>query len=120
MSLRAYQRAAERAESPRETEYRLFGEVTRSLMAAAESGPDALQERMVALDWNRRLWTTLASDCSRTDNALPPGVRAQIISLSLWVNRHTSAVMRREESFQPLIDVNRSIMEGLRVQAAAA
>jgi flagellar protein FlaF len=48
------------------------------------------------------------------------GVRAQIISLSLWVNRHTSAVMRKEESIQPLIDVNRSIMEGLRIQTAAA
>jgi len=120
MSLKAYQTARERAESPRETEYRLFGEVTRSLMAAADAGVEDMQTRMSALDWNRRLWTTLAGDCSRTDNALPIGVRAQIISLSLWVNRHTSAVMRQEETFQPLIDVNRSIMEGLRVQQAAA
>ena len=119
MSLKAYQTARERAESPRETEYRLFGEVTRSLMAAADVDVDDLQARATALDWNRRLWATLASDCSRKDNALPVGVRAQIISLSLWVNRHTSAVMRQEESFQPLIDVNRSIMEGLRTQAAA-
>ncbi len=120
MSLRAYQTATERSESPRQTEYRLFGEVTRSLMAAAEADAEDVQTRVAALDWNRRLWTTLASDCSRNDNALPVGVRAQIISLSLWVNRHTSAVMRKEESFQPLIDVNRSIMEGLRLQAAAA
>jgi flagellar protein FlaF len=119
MSLKAYQTARERAESPRETEYRLFGEVTRSLMAAAEDGAMDTQARVAALDWNRRLWTTLASDCSRADNALPVGVRAQIISLSLWVSRHTSAVIRQEESFQPLIEVNRSIMEGLRLQAAA-
>jgi flagellar protein FlaF len=119
MSLRAYQKAAERAETPRETEYRLFGEVTRSLMSAADAAADQ-HAKMVALDWNRRLWTTLASDCSRTENGLPVGVRAQIISLSLWVNRHTSAVMRKEESIQPLIDVNRSIMEGLRIQTAAA
>jgi flagellar protein FlaF len=46
-------------------------------------------------------------------------VRAQIISLSLWVNRHTSKVIRRQEDIQPLIDVNRSIMEGLRVQPPA-
>jgi len=118
MSLRAYQKAAERAENPRETEYRLFGEVTRSLMEAASS--EDLQVRTVALDWNRRLWTTLAGDCSRVDNGLPIGVRAQIISLSLWVNRHTSQVIRKEEGFQPLIDVNRSIMEGLRPQFQAA
>lgn len=120
MSLKAYQTARERAESPREVEYRLFGEVTRSLMDAAGASAEDVQTRMFALDWNRRLWTTLAGDCSRRDNALPVGVRAQIISLSLWVNRHTSAVMRQEESFQPLIDVNRSIMEGLRVQPVAA
>ena len=112
MSLKAYQSASERAESPRETEYRLFGEVTRSLMAASKA--EDLSTRANALDWNRRLWSTLAYDCSRSGNGLPPNVRAQIISISLWVNRHTSQVMRREEEFQPLIDVNRSIMEGLK------
>jgi len=44
---------------------------------------------------------------------MPEAARAQIISLSLWVNRHTSAVMRREEEIEPLIDINRIIMQGL-------
>ena len=35
MSLRAYEQAAQRTESPRDLEYRLFGQVTRSLMEAA-------------------------------------------------------------------------------------
>ena len=35
MSLQAYQRAAEQAEGPKQTEYRLFGLVTRALMEAA-------------------------------------------------------------------------------------
>jgi flagellar protein FlaF len=113
MSLQAYQRTAQASESPREAEYRLFGQVTRALMAAAETDDGDLQTRMEALDWNRRLWGALATDCAREDNQLPEAVRAQIISLSLWVNRHTSAVMRRQEDFQPLIDVNRMIMQGL-------
>jgi flagellar protein FlaF len=120
MSLQAYKTAAERAESPRETEYRLFGEVTRALMAAAAADTSDVKTRIAALDWNRRLWSALAADCSSDGNALPSGVRAQIITLSLWVNRHTSAVMRNQESFQPLIDVNRSIMQGLRAQPEAA
>jgi len=37
MSLQAYQQAAQQAENPRDTEYRLFGEVTRALMKAAEA-----------------------------------------------------------------------------------
>ncbi|MDB5421160.1 MAG: flagellar FlaF family protein [Brevundimonas sp.] len=113
MSLQAYQRAAQQAESPREAEYRLFGQVTRALMAASTVPDDDFLTRMDALDWNRRLWTALASDCSSSDNKMAAPVRAQIISLSLWVNRHTSAVMRREEEFEPLIEINRIIMQGL-------
>jgi flagellar protein FlaF len=113
MSLQAYQRATQQAESPREAEYRLFGQVTRALMAAATVPEDDFLTRMDALDWNRRLWTVLASDCSSAENQMSAPMRAQIISLSLWVNRHTSAVMRREEQFEPLIDINRIIMQGL-------
>jgi flagellar protein FlaF len=112
MSLRAYQQTSERTENPRETEYRLFGEVTRALIQAQDT-VDA-QVRTAALDWNRRLWTLLAADCSGPNNLLSKEVRAQIVSLSLWVGRHTSKAIRREEDIQPLIDVNRSIMEGLR------
>ena len=120
MSLQAYQQVSARAESPRELEYRLFGQVTRALLEAAETDPTDLKTRMDALDWNRRLWSTLATDCASADNALPEAVRAQIISLSLWVNRHTSAVMRRQEDFEPLIDLNRIMMQGLAPQSAAA
>jgi flagellar protein FlaF len=120
MALQAYQQAAQRAESPRQTEYRLFGQVTRALMAAADAPVDDFLARMDALDWNRRLWSVLASDCASAGNAMPAPLRAQIISLSLWVNRHTSAVMRKEEAFEPLIEINRIIMQGLAIQAPAA
>jgi flagellar protein FlaF len=120
MSLRAYEQAAQRAESPRDLEYRLFGQVTRSLMEAAEMDHTQIGARMEALDWNRRMWATLASACQHHDNALPIPLRAQIVSLSLWVGRHTSAVMRREEDIAPLIDINRIIMQGLAGQAEAA
>jgi flagellar protein FlaF len=113
MSLQAYQRTAQASENPKTTEYRLFGEVTRALIAASETEANDFQARIDALDWNRRLWSALANDCARPENQLPEVVRARIISLSLWVNRHSSAVMRREEDFQPLIDVNRMIMQGL-------
>ena len=113
MSLRAYQQASQRAETPREVEYRLFGQVTRSLMDAAELPEHEIGARMEALDWNRRMWSALAADCGAPGNNLPPPLRAQLISLSLWVGRHTSAVMRREEEFGPLIDINRIIMQGL-------
>lgn len=113
MSLNAYRQAAARSETPREMEYRLFTEVTLALIAASKLDRSDIAGRMDALDWNRRLWTTLSDDCSRPDNALPKPLRASIISLALWVGRHTSAVMRGAEEIEPLIEINRMIMQGL-------
>ncbi|HEX7758455.1 MAG TPA: flagellar biosynthesis regulator FlaF [Caulobacteraceae bacterium] len=122
MGLRAYQQAAARSETPREAELRLFGQVTRALVEAAAVSDDDFKTRIEALDWNRRLWSALATDCSVADNNLPASLRAQIISLSLWVNRHSSLVMRKQETFDALIDINRMMMQGLssRPESAAA
>jgi flagellar biosynthesis activator protein FlaF len=114
MSLQAYQQAAQRAESPRDTEYRLFAEVTRALMDAAQGDARDLKTRVAALDWNRRLWTTLATDCASPQNRLPDHLRASIISLSMFVSRHTSETIRGGGPLDLLIEVNRSIMQGLR------
>ena len=113
MSLQAYKKAAQQAESGREMEYRLFGEVTRSLIEASKLDRTEFQKRMDALHWNRQLWNALATECSDPQNRLPEAARAQIISLSLFVNRHTSAVMRGDESIEDLIILNRTIMQGL-------
>lgn len=120
MSLQAYQKATLRSEDPRQTEYRLFGQVTRALMEADRLDKSEIAKRMDALDWNRRLWSVLGSDCALAGNGLPEGLRAQIISLSIWVNRHTSMVMRSQEEIQPLIEVNRLIMQGLAPREASA
>lgn len=120
MSLKAYQTTAQRTENPRLTEYRLFGQVTRALLDAEKLDRSKIVERMEALDWNRRMWSALAADCSVEGNGLPDMVRANIISLSIWVGKHTSAVMRNTEEIGPLIDVNRIIMQGLAPTGADA
>jgi flagellar protein FlaF len=88
-------------------------------MAAAQAESDDFRSRIDVLDWNRRIWMTLAADCSLPTNPLDPQLRARIISLSMWVGRHSSAVMRGEETFEPLIEVNRIMMQGLGARAAA-
>ena len=102
-------------------EYRLFGQVTRALIEASKTDPNDLSTRMDALDWNRRVWSTLAAECGRPENALPKPLRASIISLGIWVGKHTSLVIRGEDDFEALIEVNRMIMQGLAggQQAAA-
>ena len=120
MSLQAYQQAAARGESPRETEYRLFAQVTLALMDAAKCDPTDIRGRIDALDWNRRVWSVLGTACADSANALPPELRASIISLSIWVGKHTSQVIRRKEDIEPLIEINRMIMQGLRGDGRAA
>ena len=120
MGLQAYQQASQRSENPRDAEYRLFGQVTVALMDAAKADKSDLRRKMDALDWNRRMWSALATDCSAPSNTLPESVRAHIISLSIWVHKHTSAVMRGEEEFEALIDINRMIMQGLNARSEAA
>ncbi|MDZ4690071.1 flagellar biosynthesis regulator FlaF [Terricaulis sp.] len=119
MSIKAYQRAATQAENPRELEYRAFGQVTAGLVRIkdAELPPASVAE---VLDANRRLWNLLSADCSAKENALPMGLRAQIISLALWVARYSSAVMREGADVEPLIDINRTMMEGLAARETAA
>ncbi len=120
MSLQAYQQAATRAENPRDLEYRLFAQVTRALMEAAALDKSEIGQRADALDWNRRLWATLGADCSDPGNQLPKPLRASFISLAIFVDKHTSLAIRNKEEIEPLIEINRMIMQGLASQGSAA
>jgi flagellar protein FlaF len=120
MSLRAYQQAAQRAETPRDVEYRLFAQVTRALLDLKSTPREDLRAWIDVLHWNRRIWAALADDCSTSSNALPEQTRAQVISLSLFVHRTTSQVMRRETDIDVLIDLNRTMMQGLSGRPEAA
>ena len=112
MSIKAYQRAATQADDPRQLEYRAFGQVTAGLVRVKEAAPATIVIAE-ALDANRRLWNVLSADCSTPENQLPPPLRAQIVSLALWVSRYSSEVLRDGADLDPLIDVNRTMMEGL-------
>ncbi len=118
MGLQKYQATRKASELPRETEYRLFAQVTAALMRA-QAEQLAGAPLVDALDWNRRLWSTLSTDCGVPDNGLPPSLRGQIISLSLWVSRYSSDVASGKADMDALIDVNRAIMDGLATNAAA-
>ena len=116
MSLKAYQQTQTTTENPRATEYRLFGQVTGALLNAKET--NAVGGPLVeAVDWNRRLWRTLAADCMDDRNTLTQDVRASIISLSLWVSKYSRSVTRDKASLDPLIEINRTIMQGLQSSA---
>ncbi|MBB6124296.1 flagellar biosynthesis regulator FlaF [Sphingobium subterraneum] len=112
MSVSAYKRAQVATEHPRDTEHRLLSQVTGAMIDAQQRGE---QGRALAdiLHWNREIWQTFGAICGDSANRLPPPLRAGIISLSLWVDRHSSEVIAEREGIEDLIAVNRMIMEGL-------
>jgi len=120
MSHEAYQQAQKQTSAPRDTEYRAFAKATRALMKAAEAGHGDLKLMIDAIHINRTLWGALANDCADPANQLPEGTRARIISLSRWVTSYSSDVMRARESVEPLIDINRIMMDGLAGKAPMA
>lgn len=117
MSLHAYQSAHSRVETPRATEARLLSRITGELMEARDASLSGVA-LIGPLHRNREVWGAFATDCGAPGNGLPAALRAQIISLALWVDRYTSDVMLGRESIEGLIDLNRTIVEGLRASPA--
>jgi len=119
MSLDAYQRARTMVESPRSTEHRLMSQITGDMMVARDAGVNGAA-LMPILHRNREVWRAFANACGTTGNQLPDALRAGIVSLGLWVDRFTSDVVAGRESIEELIGVNRSVIDGLSGEQAAA
>jgi flagellar protein FlaF len=113
MTLQAYQNTQRITEDPRSTEYRLFGQVTGALIDVQKTGRDG-GTLIEVIDWNKKLWRTLAADCMDDRNQLPNDIRAKIVSLSLWIAKYSRQVTRNGASLDPLIEVNRNMMQGLK------
>ena len=111
MSVAAYQQANRNSETPRQTEYRAFAIFTRALEEAEAEGSIAVVK---AVADNRQLWLTLQIDLASSENKLPKELKAQLISIAIWVDRYSNAAMKGEASLDPLISVNKQIMEGLK------
>jgi flagellar protein FlaF len=112
MSYDKYQTTQSLIGSSRQVEYRLFADVTKALMEVLAE-PIRDKSFYEAIDRNRRLWLVLQMDLSSAENKLPDDVKAQLISLSIWVDRECRQILRDDGDVQALINVNRSIMEGL-------
>ncbi len=112
MSLTAYHRARTLVEDPRATECRLMRQITAEMIAARDAGLSGVPLTPV-LFRNREVWNAFTSACAVRGNRLPDALRASIVSLGLWVDRYTTDVAAGRDEIDALIDVNRSIIEGL-------
>lgn len=97
---------------PRRMELDVFEKATGSLVEHKDkdSQDEAFRD---AVDFNRRLWRALEVDLGSESNKLPDSLKAKLISVAMWVDRHSDLVQRGEAKVDALIDVNQTIMKGL-------
>jgi len=110
----AYKQTITETEEPREIERKVFLQVTGELERAARENKTPLSPNALdALGRNQKLWGELMFDCAYKDNPLPDSLKAGIISLALFVDRHTPHVISGEKTIEPLLEINRNIIKGL-------
>ena len=119
MSLAAYQSARRLSEAPRDTEHRLMGQITGEMIVARDAKKERA-ELVGPLHRNREMWNIFSADCTSPGNELPGELRASIISIALWVDRFSSEVIAGREQIDDLIEVNRTVMEGLAAHRLTA
>lgn len=110
----AYANPGQPTRTLRGTEYEIFARITHRLKHAASRSKSDFAGLARALYENRRLWTTLASDVASPGNELPEQLRARIFYLNEFTQAHSRKVLAGEASVDVLLDINTSIMKGLR------
>ena len=127
MSVAAYKRTISHTEAPRQIERRILAQVTSELeekflaFDQSERQLDRLQilaEGLRDTLWtNQRVWMAFKMDLLDNENLLNPSLRAALISIAVWVEKHTQSVLSGSKKVRPLIEINRSIIDGLGGQA---
>jgi len=94
-------------------EYKAFSKVTARI-ASWNEDTDPFAKLAEALCENQLLWTVLGADVADSGNDLPAPLRAQLFYLTEFTNHQTRKVMAGEAKPAILVEINTSIMRGLR------
>ena len=84
------------------------------LMSARDAGMDS-RETVDAIQFMNRVWTSFIEDLGSNENALPQELRANLISIGLWLLREAEEVRQgRSDNFEGLIEVSQIIRDGIQ------
>ncbi|WP_179380960.1 flagellar biosynthesis regulator FlaF [Jannaschia marina] len=103
--------------SPGRAEALVFAKVTRRMEQVFADPAAAPSLRISLLNDNRRLWRAAAVACADDMNAMPDQLRASLLSLAGFVDRHTSAVLGGSGDPGVLCEINRRVAAGLSAGA---
>jgi len=78
---------------------------------AEQNSIDAVE----AIHFTRRLWTALVDDLAQPDNELPQELRANLISIGIWILKEVERIRQGEsDDFDGIIEISDSIRKGIR------
>ncbi len=98
----------------RERERQALDHSINLLQKAQVAGPNST-ESTEAVAFVRKLWSMLIEDLGNTDNDLPKELRAQIISIGIWILKEAENIRSdRTTDLSGLISVSKAIAEGLK------
>lgn len=109
----AYASPATPTKTDKSLEYDVVARVTSGLRAASSDVENfGLTAR--AVDENRRMWSLIASSVGDSDNQYPPELKAQLFYLYEFTLLHSRKILQGEADVHPLVDINLSILRGLK------
>ena len=72
-------------------------------------------EAIEAIHFLNRVWSSLIEDLGSPENALPGELRANLISIGLWLLREAEDLRQgRSDNFDGLIEVSQIIRDGIQ------
>lgn len=85
------------------------------LMKSALSRGRNSTEAVEAIYYTRRLWIRLTEDLCLPDNQLDNELKANLISIAIWILNETEKIRKREsDNFQGIIEITTIIRDGLK------
>jgi len=117
----AYAQQQKRNLSPREVEAMAFTKAAL-MLEDAKKVSNNINEYSKALRFNHLLWTIIQADLTDPENQLPPEIKANVMSLSIFVDKQTTKALRSSvpTDLDVLININRNLAAGLRSTPGAA
>ena|SRR5579871_2567758 len=111
----AYQQQQKRGLTPREVEAMAFTKAAL-MLEDAKKHIGNITEYSKALRFNHLLWTIIQADLTDPENQLPPEIKANVMSLSIFVDKQTTKALRSTtvSELDVLININRNLAAGLR------
>jgi flagellar protein FlaF len=103
----------ESSRSMRAQEARALDRVISMLHEAEATGPRS-REGISALYQLKTLWTVFLDDLKGVDNGLPAKLRAQLISIGIWIIKEIERLRAGQVTeLSPIIEINQIIRDGL-------